>query len=94
MKNEQKTMVVTLTTDQLSELVEAAVTSALTAERERERNEVKQVYLTREQAMQMLQISSTTLWKLDNANLLEKKKIGRKVLYSRKSVEAAQTAKL
>lgn len=94
MKNEEKTMVVTLTTDELSELVEAAVKSALTAERERERNEVKQVYLTREQAMQMLQISSTTLWKLDNANLLEKKKIGRKVLYSRKSVEAAQSAKL
>ena len=94
MKNEQKTMVVTLTTDQLSELVEAAVTSALTAEREREKAEVKQVYLTREQTMQFLQISSTTLWKLDNANLLEKKKIGRKVLYSRKSVEAAQTAKL
>ena len=94
MKNEEKRMVVTLTTDQLSELVEAAVTSALTAEREREKAEVKQVYLTREQTMQFLQISSTTLWKLDNANLLEKKKIGRKVLYSRKSVEAAQTAKL
>lgn len=94
MKNEQKTMVVTLTTDQLTELVEAAVGKALEAEREREKAEVKQVYLTREQTMQMLQISSTTLWKLDNANLLEKKKIGRKVLYSRKSVEAAQTAKL
>ena len=94
MKNEQKTMVVTLTTDQLTELVEAAVGKALEAEREREKTEVKQVYLTREQVMQMLQISSTTLWKMDNSNLLEKKKIGRKVLYSRKSVEAAQTAKL
>lgn len=87
-------MIVTMTADQLSELVEAAVGKALEAERERENKEVKQVYLTREQTMQMLQISSTTLWKLDNANLLEKKKIGRKVLYSRKSVEAAQTAKL
>lgn len=87
-------MIVTMTADQLSELVEAAVGKALSAEREREKAEVKQVYLTREQTMQMLQISSTTLWKLDNANLLEKKKIGRKVLYSRKSVEAAQTAKL
>ena len=94
MKNEEKTMVVTLTTDQLTELVEAAVGKALEAEREREKTEVKQVYLTREQTMQFLQISSTTLWKLDNANLLEKKKIGRKVLYSRKSVEAAQAAKL
>lgn len=94
MKNEQKTMVVTLTTDQLTELVEAAVGKALEAEREREKTEVKQVYLTREQVMQMLQISSTTLWKMDNSNLLEKKKIGRKVLYSRKSVEAAQAAKL
>lgn len=87
-------MIVTMTADQLSELVEAAVGKALEAERERENKEVKQVYLTREQTMQMLQISSTTLWKLDNANLLEKKKIGRKVLYSRKSVEAAQAAKL
>lgn len=87
-------MIVTMTADQLSELVEAAVGKALEAEREREKTEVKQVYLTREQTMQFLQISSTTLWKLDNANLLEKKKIGRKVLYSRKSVEAAQTAKL
>lgn len=87
-------MIVTMTADQLSELVEAAVGKALEAEREREKTEVKQVYLTREQVMQMLQISSTTLWKMDNSNLLEKKKIGRKVLYSRKSVEAAQTAKL
>ena len=66
-------MIVTMTADQLSELVEAAVGKALEAERERENKEVKQVYLTREQTMQMLQISSTTLWKLDNANLLEKK---------------------
>ena len=87
-------MIVTMTADQLSELVEAAVGKALEAAREREKTEIKQVYLTREQTMQFLQISSTTLWKLDNANLLEKKKIGRKVLYSRKSVEAAQTAKL
>ena len=87
-------LVVTLSTDELKDLVYDAVKDALQTEREHQEVKQRDVYLTREDAMKMLQISKVTLWKLDKQGILERKQIGRKVLYSKSSVLAAQAAKL
>lgn len=87
-------LVVTLSTSELKDLVFDAVKDALQTEREHEEVKSNEVYLTREDTMKMLQISKVTLWKMDKQNLLERKQIGRKVLYSKSSVLAAQAAKL
>ena len=87
-------MLVTLTTEELSEVVTEAVKKALDAERERNERAEKEVYLTRKEVISLLKISPVTFWKLCKANTLETKKIGRKVLVLKSSVMAAQTAKL
>jgi excisionase family DNA binding protein len=43
--------------------------------------------LTREQAMEFLQISETTLWQLTRAGELRPTRIGRAVRYSRRELE-------
>ena len=87
-------LVVTLSTEELKDLVYDAVKDALNTERKTQETKQNEVYLTREDTMKMLQISKVTLWKLDRKGLLERKQIGRKVLYSKSSVLAAQSAKL
>lgn len=87
-------LVVTLSTDELKDLVYDAVKDALQAERKTQEVKQNEVYLTREDTMKMLQISKVTLWKLDKKGHLERKQIGRKVLYTKSSVLAAQSAKL
>lgn len=87
-------LIVTLSTSELKDLVFDAVKDALLTEREHQEVKSNEVYLTREDTMKMLQISKVTLWKMDKQNLLERKQIGRKVLYSKSSVLAAQAAKL
>ena len=87
-------LVVTLSTDELKDLVYDAVKDALQTERKNQEVKQNDVYLTREDTMKMLQISKVTLWKLDKTGILERKQIGRKVLYSKSSVLAAQAAKL
>lgn len=87
-------LVVTLSTEELKDLVFDAVKDALSTERETQERKQNDVYLTREDTMKMLQISKVTLWKLDKQGILERKQIGRKVLYSKSSVLAAQAAKL
>ena len=87
-------LVVTLSTEELKDLVFDAVKDALSTERETQERKQNDVYLTREDTMKMLQISKVTLWKLDKQGILERKQIGRKVLYSKSSVLAAQSAKL
>lgn len=94
MKEKEKTMVVTLTTDQLSELMETAVSKALAAEREHKETVAREIFITRQQVMQMLQISPVTLWKLDKKGLLDKRRIGRKVLYAKSSVEELRAVQL
>lgn len=87
-------LVVTLSTEELKDLVFDAVKDALNTQRETQEVKQNDVYLTREDTMKMLQISKVTLWKLDKQGILERKQIGRKVLYSKSSVLAAQSAKL
>ena len=87
-------LVVTLSTTELKDLVYDAVKDALDNERKQQEAKANEVYLTREDTMKLLQISKVTLWKLDKANLLEKKRIGRKVLYTKSSVLSVQTSKL
>ena len=87
-------MLVTLTTEELSQVVTEAVKKALDAERERNERAEKEVYLTRKEVISLLKISPVTFWKLCKSQTLETKKIGRKVLVLKSSVMAAQTAKL
>ena len=87
-------MLVTLTTEELSEVVTKAVKKALDAERERNEKAEKEVYLTRKEVISLLKISPVTFWKLCKSQTLEAKKIGRKVLVLKSSVMAAQAAKL
>lgn len=87
-------MLVTLTTEELSEVVTEAVKKALDAERERNEKAEKEIYLTRKEVISLLKISPVTFWKLCKSNTFETKKIGRKVLVLKSSVMAAQAAKL
>lgn len=87
-------MLVTLTTEELSEVVTEAVKKALDAERERTEKAEKEVYLTRKEVISLLKISPVTFWKLCKSQKLETKKIGRKVLVLKSSVMASQAAKL
>ena len=87
-------MLVTLTTDELSQVVTEAVKKALDAERERNEKAEKEVYLTRKEVISLLKISPVTFWKLCKSQTLETKKIGRKVLVLKSSVMAAQAQKL
>lgn len=87
-------MLVTLTTGELSQVVADAVKKALDAERERTEKEEKEMYLTRKEVINLLKISPVTFWKMSKNNVLETKKIGRKVLVLKSSVMAAQAAKL
>ena len=87
-------MLVTLTTEELSEVVTEAVKKALDAERERTEKAEKEVYLTRKEVISLLKISPVTFWKLCKSKTLETKKIGRKVLVLKSSLIAAQAAKL
>lgn len=87
-------MLVTLTTEELSEVVTEAVKKALDAERERNEKAEKEIYLTRKEVISLLKISSVTFWKLCKSQTLETKKIGRKVLVLKSSVMAAQAQKL
>ena len=87
-------MIVTLTTEELSQVVTEAVQKALVAEHERNEKAEKEVYLTRKEVISLLKISPVTFWKLCKSQTLETKKIGRKVLVLKSSVMAAQTAKL
>lgn len=87
-------LIVTLSTEELKDLVYDAVKDALSTERETQEQKQNEVYLTREDTMKMLQISKVTLWKMDKQGILERKQLGRKVLYSKSSVLAAQAAKL
>lgn len=87
-------LVVTLSTTELKDLVYDAVKDALDNERKQQEAKANEVYLTREDTMKLLQISKVTLWKMDKANLLERKRIGRKVLYTKSSVLSAQASKL
>ena len=87
-------LVVTLSTDELKDLVYDAVKDALQTERQVQEVKQNEVYLTREDTMKLLQISKVTLWKMDKKGLLERKELGRKVLYTKSSVLAAQAAKL
>lgn len=87
-------LIVTLSTSELKDLVFDAVKDALQTEREHQEVKSNEVYLTRVDTMKLLQISKVTLWKLDKQGILERKQIGRKVLYSKSSVLAAQSAKL
>lgn len=87
-------MLVTLTTEELSEVVTEAVKKALDAERERTEKSEKEMYLTRKEVINLLKISPVTFWKMSKNNVLETKKIGRKVLVLKSSVMAAQSAKL
>lgn len=87
-------LVVTLSTDELKDIVYDAVKDALQTERKTQEVKQNDVYLTRVDTMKLLQISKVTLWKLDKQGILERKQIGRKVLYSKSSVLAAQSAKL
>ena len=92
--NIKENLIVTLSTTALKDLVYDAVKDALQSERKQQEAKANEVYLTREDTMKMLQISKVTLWKMDKANLLEKKRIGRKVLYTKSSVLSVQTSKL
>lgn len=87
-------MLVTLTTGELSQVVADAVKMALDAERERTEKAEKEMYLTRKEVISLLKISPVTFWKLCKNNVLETKKIGRKVLVLRSSVIASQAQKL
>lgn len=87
-------MLVTLTTDELSQVVTEAVQKAIAAERERSEKAEKEMYLTRKEVINLLKISPVTFWKMSKNNVLETKKIGRKVLVLKSSVMAAQSAKL
>lgn len=87
-------LVVTLSTEELKDLVFDAVKDALSTERNAQEVKQNEVYLTREDTMKLLQISKVTLWKMDKQGILERKQLGRKVLYSKSSVLAAQAAKL
>ena len=87
-------MMVTLTTEELSQVVTEAVIKALDAERERSEKAEKELYLTRKEVISLLKISPVTFWKMSKNNVLETKKIGRKVLVLKSSVMAAQSAKL
>ena len=64
-------LVVTLSTEELKDLVFDAVKDALNTQRETQEQKQNEVYLTREDTMKMLQISKVTLWKMDRQNLLE-----------------------
>ena len=92
--NIKENLIVTLSTTELKDLVYDAVKDALQSERKQQEAKANEVYLTREDTMKMLQISKVTLWKMDKANLLEKKRSGRKVLYTKSSVLSVQTSKL
>ena len=87
-------LVVTLSTQELKDLVYDAVKDALDNERKQQEEKANEKYLTRQDVMNLLKISKVTLWKLDKTNVLERKRIGRKVLYTKSSVIAAQTSKL
>lgn len=87
-------LVVTLSTDELKDLIFDVVKDALSTERNAQESKQNEVYLTREDTMKLLQISKVTLWKLDKKGILERKELGRKVLYTKSSVLAAQAAKL
>ena len=87
-------LVVTLSTQELKDLVYDAVKDALDNERKQQEEKANEKYLTRQDVMNLLKISKVTLWKLDKTNVLERKRIGRKVLYTKSSVLAAQTSKL
>lgn len=87
-------MMVTLTTEELSQVVTEAVRKALDAERERSEKAEKEMYLTRKEVIALLKISPVTFWKLCKNDTLETKKIGRKVLVLKSSVMAAQAQKL
>ena len=86
-------LVVTLSTDELKDLIFDVVKDALSTERNAQESKQNEVYLTREDTMKLLQISKVTLWKLDKKGILERKELGRKVLYTKSSVLAAQAAK-
>ena len=87
-------LVVTLSTQELKDLVYDAVKDALDNERKQQEEKANEKYLTRQDVMNLLKISKVTLWKLDKSNVLERKKIGRKVLYTKSSVLSAQASKL
>ena len=87
-------LVVTLSTQELKDLVYDAVKDALENERKQQEEKANEKYLTRQDVMNLLKISKVTLWKLDKSNVLERKKIGRKVLYTKSSVLSAQASKL
>ena len=87
-------LVVTLSTAELKDLVYDVVKDALQSERKQQEEKANEKYLTRQDVMNLLKISKVTLWKLDKTNVLERKRIGRKVLYTKSSVLDAQTSKL
>ena len=87
-------LVVAMSTDELKDLIFDVVKDALNTERKTQEVKSNEVYLTRVDTMKLLQISKVTLWKLDKQGILERKQLGRKVLYSKSSVLAAQAAKL
>ena len=75
-------LIVTLSKSELKDLIFDVFKDALRSEREAQ------------ETINLLKISEVTLWKIDRKGLLDKKKIGRKVLYAKSSVLALQTARL
>lgn len=87
-------LIVTLSKSELKDLIFDVFKDALRSEREAQEAKQNEVYLTREETINLLKISEVTLWKIDKKGLLDKKKIGRKVLYAKSSVLALQTTRL
>lgn len=51
-------------------------------ERELERQEVEETYLSRAEAAEMCHVSKTTLWAWDKAGYLKPAKMGKRILYA------------
>lgn len=87
MDEKKSTLVVHLTSGQLSELIEQGVANALGRTEETPGDHVND-WLTREETANLLHVSFPTLRRYEQQKILVPRRIGRRVLYSRKEVEA------
>ena len=86
----QARVVIELTPDDLQELIRQGVANALgnSSQTHRLPQDATNDWLTREETANLLHVSFPTLRRYEKQKILVPRRIGRRVLYSRKDVEA------
>lgn len=87
----EKTMVVTLSTDELSEIVKKSVSEALDAHSRKNVSmptDSNEDFLTPAEAAKILHVSKSTVFNYEKRGWLQRRKIGLKIFFTHESVNA------